>query len=355
MTSVVQSSSSIYSTYISTIDHLPCDIIRSLWLVQSCNTFAENEKQKLSEILEQISSQSSNIMSQDVKESIARQYTKLRARILENNKEAIAELEALHSQLLLHQTELDQTVAKIETSESERPLTDLIDQKKLRAQLKRHYEKNPLPSQVEALQERQLSANVIVRQVKGLEGDLKIIFKIPKLVNKKLRKSHHNEESPSNKREKDHAFDEASSLRELGRSKNKRSTSSEMKNENLRQENEGNRGDRTVDYKKVKEDHSAGVIGSKSRKSAEKGMEEPETEQYCFCKQPSFGDMIACDNSNCPNGEWFHYKCVGLLNKVEARKYTKQKWFCSDSCRIENEELQRKQKLKQSKKKRRHW
>ena len=36
-----------------------------------------------------------------------------------------------------------------------------------------------------------------------------------------------------------------------------------------------------------------------------------------FCKQPSFGNMISCDNeSSCPNGEWFHYKCVGILNRV---------------------------------------
>ena len=33
--------------------------------------------------------------------------------------------------------------------------------------------------------------------------------------------------------------------------------------------------------------------------------------------------MISCDNeSSCPNGEWFHYKCVGILNRVVALKYT---------------------------------
>lgn len=46
--------------------------------------------------------------------------------------------------------------------------------------------------------------------------------------------------------------------------------------------------------------------------------------------------MIACDNeSSCPNGEWFHYKCVGLLNRVDALKYTTGKipWYCSEGCR----------------------
>ena len=44
--------------------------------------------------------------------------------------------------------------------------------------------------------------------------------------------------------------------------------------------------------------------------------------------------MISCDNeSSCPNGEWFHYKCVGILNRVVALKYTtgKESWYCSEN------------------------
>ncbi|KAI8338805.1 hypothetical protein EDC96DRAFT_523250 [Choanephora cucurbitarum] len=50
---------------------------------------------------------------------------------------------------------------------------------------------------------------------------------------------------------------------------------------------------------------------------------------YCYCKQVSFGDMIACDGDNCER-EWFHYACVGLVEPPAG------KWFCED-CRAEEE------------------
>ena len=33
--------------------------------------------------------------------------------------------------------------------------------------------------------------------------------------------------------------------------------------------------------------------------------------RYCICNQVSYGDMVACDNDDCPY-EWFHYPCVGI-------------------------------------------
>ncbi|CCD25373.1 Yng1p NDAI_0F00540 [Naumovozyma dairenensis CBS 421] len=51
---------------------------------------------------------------------------------------------------------------------------------------------------------------------------------------------------------------------------------------------------------------------------------------YCFCQRPSFGEMIACDNINCPNGEWFHYECVG----IKPSSPPKGEWFCSEHCKL---------------------
>jgi len=33
--------------------------------------------------------------------------------------------------------------------------------------------------------------------------------------------------------------------------------------------------------------------------------------RYCYCNQVSYGQMVGCDNENCPR-EWFHLRCVGL-------------------------------------------
>ncbi|ODV85947.1 hypothetical protein CANARDRAFT_190422, partial [[Candida] arabinofermentans NRRL YB-2248] len=46
-----------------------------------------------------------------------------------------------------------------------------------------------------------------------------------------------------------------------------------------------------------------------------------EDELYCFCQQVSYGNMIACDNSDCKY-EWFHYDCVGLKEPPQGI------WYC---------------------------
>jgi inhibitor of growth protein 5 len=42
---------------------------------------------------------------------------------------------------------------------------------------------------------------------------------------------------------------------------------------------------------------------------------------YCICKKVAYGEMVACDNEDCPI-EWFHYPCVNLSRKP------KNSWIC---------------------------
>ncbi|XP_065061212.1 inhibitor of growth protein 4-like [Rhopilema esculentum] len=48
---------------------------------------------------------------------------------------------------------------------------------------------------------------------------------------------------------------------------------------------------------------------------------DPNEPTYCLCHQVSYGEMIGCDNPECPI-EWFHFGCVGLSTKPKG------KWFC---------------------------
>ena len=48
---------------------------------------------------------------------------------------------------------------------------------------------------------------------------------------------------------------------------------------------------------------------------------DPNEPKYCYCDQVSSGDMVACDNEDCPR-EWFHYHCVGLAAPPKGR------WYC---------------------------
>ncbi|KAF0691028.1 inhibitor of growth protein 5-like isoform X2, partial [Aphis craccivora] len=48
---------------------------------------------------------------------------------------------------------------------------------------------------------------------------------------------------------------------------------------------------------------------------------DPNEPTYCLCNQVSYGEMIGCDNPDCPI-EWFHFACVKLITKPKG------KWFC---------------------------
>ena len=73
---------------------------------------------------------------------------------------------------------------------------------------------------------------------------------------------------------------------------------------------------------------SGGDRGNRKRKYEKKAATklqnadiDPNEPLYCSCKRVAFGDMIACDNDECPV-EWFHYSCVNLTRKP------RNSWVC---------------------------
>lgn len=54
---------------------------------------------------------------------------------------------------------------------------------------------------------------------------------------------------------------------------------------------------------------------------AEDDEEGSDDKKYCLCHNVSYGDMVACDNDNCPY-EWFHWSCVGLKSEPTGA------WYC---------------------------
>ena len=53
--------------------------------------------------------------------------------------------------------------------------------------------------------------------------------------------------------------------------------------------------------------------------------EEGDDTKYCICHSVSYGDMVACDNDNCPY-QWFHWGCIGIEKEPVGD------WLC-DHCR----------------------
>ncbi|VEU20341.1 DEKNAAC101170 [Brettanomyces naardenensis] len=72
-----------------------------------------------------------------------------------------------------------------------------------------------------------------------------------------------------------------------------------------------------------------GASGTVTIPKSISGRNNEDDELYCFCRQVSYGNMIACDNQNC-RFEWFHYGCVGLTEPPKGI------WYCPD-CRRQME------------------
>ena len=65
----------------------------------------------------------------------------------------------------------------------------------------------------------------------------------------------------------------------------------------------------------------------KEHNSEDHDVIDPDEPTYCLCNSISYGDMIGCDNDDCPI-EWFHFGCVNLTHKPKG------KWYCP-SCNTE--------------------
>jgi len=48
---------------------------------------------------------------------------------------------------------------------------------------------------------------------------------------------------------------------------------------------------------------------------------------YCLCRKIAFGEMVACDNTEC-RYEWFHFACVGMDATPRG------KWYCPECTKI---------------------
>ncbi|GAA5883084.1 hypothetical protein JCM16303_006082 [Sporobolomyces ruberrimus] len=50
---------------------------------------------------------------------------------------------------------------------------------------------------------------------------------------------------------------------------------------------------------------------------------DPNEPTYCYCSRVAFGEMIGCENEECPR-EWFHLECVGMERPPAGE------WWCRE-------------------------
>lgn len=60
---------------------------------------------------------------------------------------------------------------------------------------------------------------------------------------------------------------------------------------------------------------------------SEHDPDDPNEPKYCYCNRGSYGEMVACDNHDCPR-EWFHLGCTELPEAPGEEEV----WYCRE-CR----------------------
>lgn len=75
--------------------------------------------------------------------------------------------------------------------------------------------------------------------------------------------------------------------------------------------------------KKVKQEQDVEMM-----EDAHDEEEADDDTVYCICQQPSYGEMVACENDDCKH-QWFHTGCVGMKKIPEED----EDWYCPD-CRV---------------------
>ncbi|MEQ2230023.1 Inhibitor of growth protein 3 [Ilyodon furcidens] len=50
---------------------------------------------------------------------------------------------------------------------------------------------------------------------------------------------------------------------------------------------------------------------------------DPNEPRYCICNQVSYGEMVGCDNTDCPI-EWFHYGCPPQIDHQSLKRFIRR-------------------------------
>lgn len=303
------------NNFVSTLDHLPCDLIRSLWIIQMMNLRNKRLNEQLSNLL--ISKSENNL-----------QIERLNKLILRNSFEAECESKFAVSILLNHLNTLNDDL-------------EILNILKLK-----------LPGWTsEAVEKRWMEWNDFKKSFLNSRKSLNFENKFD-LFLKKYTESNKNESS-TRKNISNTASTTVTNNDKIGIKLKLKLKNTRIKRKSQVQLN-GNLN------KKLKKSLVSSAIPQKDEMKDEikekkilldKPIDNIKLENeplYCFCRGPSFGKMVACENEKCPN-EWFHFKCVGLTSEPKGL------WFCSKSCRDRYNERKEKKKKRKRKRKGSKW
>lgn len=259
------------NAFISSLDHLPCEIIRSLWLIQSLNLKNERLKKELDSLLQEHKA--------DSQHQLESKFLRLKMLITRYSNEVVAESNKLNQTIEDHLKFIDNDLKilhdyneLIKMNENPKQRWDMFDSFKRKFVAEHSQEVKEFGRSESIPQQRKRARSESVATSPEKHDKSAMVIKIDL---KRFKK-------------------EAAPEKQL--------PSIVIKEPKIVQKRHHHR----------------------DKKKEDQAVQEPT---YCFCHGPSFGRMVACDNPKCAY-QWFHYKCVGLHEDPDPQK----KWFCSDKC-----------------------
>lgn len=289
---------------VSTLDHLPCDIIRSLWLVQMMNLKTTRLEAKISHLLKQTPL---NIKEVNRTKQLMLKYqleseceSKHLVSIVENH------LDILNDDRVLNKLLSD----KLPGWTSEAVESRWNDWREYKKKFIENRKANP-------------EKNIFNDSFNDMNNQSNLKIKIT------LKKQNTKNPTTNIKTQLKHKKPVVKLNKVVKIEKNVKSTTTKSE----------------MVVKKVQKEEIVEVPPPPPQPPVEvvqPVVENKVEERYCFCNGPSFGRMVACEYDKCSH-EWFHFKCVGLTNEPTGL------WFCSETCKTKFHDKSKK------KKKRRRW
>jgi inhibitor of growth protein 3 len=79
------------------------------------------------------------------------------------------------------------------------------------------------------------------------------------------------------------------------------------------------------------EDGEFNIEGATEDVDMDEGSDDTK---YCYCRDVSHGDMIACDNASC-HIQWFHWSCAGITQEPTGE------WLCRDCRKLPRDKIRK--------------
>ncbi|KAH3681958.1 hypothetical protein WICPIJ_007077 [Wickerhamomyces pijperi] len=334
----------VRASFVTIVDHLPCEITRKLWFIQELNQ--QYDKQHI-ELCKRLNSMNrhrkllSGVKAQDIPDSYKAEVDKiqqLRSRLRQLRIEGLTQSESL---METFRSAKRHVIAQKEQLEHELKLYDDELAAKEAQRLK----------ELKEAQEKEKAAKQALRKKRRIMDELSItgdttsgnqpeqISSSP--VKRTRRKRNETPEPTQQSKEPDQPSQISIRLRikrptsDIEHDTTKSSKESTVKLATRKRESRtqtkttgtGNSNSKKKSTKKPTKQQQKETTKQESEEEAERSSDD-ENLLYCVCNKPSRGKMVGCDNDDCTKG-WFHYSCVGVKNLKEDSA-----WFCPECCKL---------------------